>query len=305
MLYAAPVPFVAGTLPPVQNVATAENRGWEVGVQYRDRIGDFTYDLGGNISFYDNVVTGLGVGGEPVFAGNVQFANAPVSRTDVGQPMASFYGYVTDGLFQSQDEVEAHAFQSENTAPGDIRFVDLNEDGVIDNEDQTYIGSPIPDFTYGVYLNLGYKGFDLNIFGIGSEGNDIFNATVRYDFTYTNRPQTILNRWTGPGTSNSEPRVSLTDPNQNVRVSDRFVEDGSFFRLKNVQLGYTLPSQWLSKAKIDKLRFYVTANNLVTITQYSGLDPEIGTIGGALELGIDKGFYPQARTFLGGIQLNF
>ncbi|MEO1712588.1 MAG: SusC/RagA family TonB-linked outer membrane protein, partial [Bacteroidota bacterium] len=123
MLYAAPVPFVAGTLPPVQNVATAENRGWEIGVQYRDRIGDFTYDVGGNISFYDNVVTGLGAGGEPVFAGNVQFANSPVSRTDVGQPMASFYGYVTDGLFQSQDEVEAHAFQSENTAPGDIRFV--------------------------------------------------------------------------------------------------------------------------------------------------------------------------------------
>lgn len=305
MLYAAPVPFVAGTLPPVQNVATAENRGWEFGAQYRDRLGDFTYDVGGNISFYDNLVTGLGDGGEPVFAGNVQFANAPVSRTDVGQPMASFYGYVTDGIFQTQEEVEAHAFQNENTAPGDIRFVDLNEDGVINNEDQTYIGSPIPNFTYGVYVNLAYKGFDLNIFGIGSEGNDIFNATVRYDFTYTNRPQAILNRWTGPGTSDTEPRVNLNDPNQNVRISDRFVEDGSFFRLKNVQLGYTLPREWMQKVKVDKLRLYVTASNLLTITQYSGLDPEIGTIGSALELGIDKGFYPQSRTFLGGVQLNF
>lgn len=305
MLYAAPIPLVAGTGAPIQNVASAENRGWEFALYYRNRKSAFKYNIGANIAFVQNQVTSLGLGGEPVLSGRVQSANAFAAKTEVGQPIGSFFGYVTDGIFQTQQEVEAHAFQSEGTAPGDIRFMDLNNDGVIDVEDQTYIGNPTPDFTYGFNLDFEYKGFDLSLFIQGSQGNEIYNSTVRYDFTYVNRPVSVLNRWTGPGTSDFEPRVNLSDPNQNARISDRFVEDGSYARLKNLQLGYNLPKSVTSRLRLQKFRVYVSAQNLVTLTNYSGLDPEIGTVGGALEIGIDRGFYPQARTVLGGVSLSF
>ncbi|MBK8817692.1 MAG: hypothetical protein IPN49_00850 [Saprospiraceae bacterium] len=214
-----------------------------------------------------------------------------------------FFGYVTDGIFQNQQEVEAHAFQNNETAPGDIRFKDLDGNGVIDLSDRTYIGNPTPDFTYGFNASLNWKNFDLNANFQGVFGNEIFNSTTRYDFGYVNRPSSVLERWTGPGTSNSEPRVNLNDPNQNARVSDRFVEDGSFLRLKNVLLGYQVPNRYLKKVKLEKIKLYVAAANLLTFTNYSGLDPEIGNIGGSLEIGIDRGFYPQARTFTFGLNV--
>lgn len=305
MLYAAPIPLVAGTAPPIQNVANAENRGWELAFNYRNRDHAFRYSVGANVSFVKSEVTGLGRGGEPVLSGYVQSANANAAKTDVGQPLASFFGYVTDGIFQTPEEVETHAFQSTETAPGDIRFKDLDGNGVIDVNDRAYIGNPTPAFTYGFNTDLEWKGIELNIFFQGSQGNDIFNNTVRYDFTYVNRPSTALNRWTGPGTSNSEPRVNLSDPNQNARVSDRFVEDGSYLRLKTLQLGYNLPKAWLKRAQIQKLKVYMTGQNLLTFTKYNGLDPEIGNVGGSLEIGIDRGFYPQARTIMGGVSLTF
>lgn len=305
MLYAPPIPLVAGTAAPVQNVATAENRGLEFTLLYRNRQHAFTYSFGGNIAFVKSEVTGLGRGGEPVYSGYVQFANANAAKTDVGHPLASFYGYVTDGIFQTQDEIERHAFQSEGTSPGDIRFRDLNLDGIIDIHDQTYIGNPTPKFTYGVTGDIGWKGLEFSVFFQGSEGNDILNNTVRYDFGYVNRPASVLDRWTGPGTSTSEPRVNLNDPNQNARISDRFIEDGSYFRMKTMQLAYSLPSTWLKKAGLQACKVYMTGQNLVTLTGYTGLDPEIGAIGGSLEIGIDRGFYPQARTVMGGLSLTF
>lgn len=305
MLYAAPIPLVAGTAAPIQNIATAENRGLELSLNYRNRDKALHYAFGGNIAFVKSKVTSLGRGGEPVFSGYVQSANANASKTDVGQPVASFFGYVTDGIFQTQSEVEAAAFQSNETAPGDIRFKDLDGNGVIDAADRTYIGNPTPKFTYGFNADFDWKGLELNLFFQGSEGNDIYQNTIRYDFTYVNRPSSALLRWTGPGTSNSEPRVSLTDPNQNARVSDRFVEDGSYLRLKTIQLGYNLPKSWLQKVHFEKMKVYVTAQNMLTFTKYSGLDPEIGNIGGSLEIGIDRGFYPQARTVMGGVSLTF
>jgi TonB-linked SusC/RagA family outer membrane protein len=305
MLYASPIPLVAGTAAPIQNVATAENRGVELTLLYRNREHAFSYEIGGNIAFVKSEVTGLGKGGEPVLSGFVQFANANAAKTDVGHPLASFYGYVTDGIFQTQEEVEAAAFQNAGTAPGDIRFKDLNGDNVIDIDDQTYIGNPTPAFTYGFNADLGWKGFEFNLFFSGSQGNDIFNSTTRYDFTYVNRPSSVLDRWTGPGTSNDEPRVNLSDPNQNARVSDRFVEDGSYLRLKTMQIAYNLPDAWLNKMKFDKFKVYMTIQNLITFTKYSGLDPEIGSVGGSLEIGIDRGFYPQARTVMGGVSLTF
>lgn len=305
MLYAAPIPLTPGTAAPVRNVASVENRGLELAANYRNRDRAFKYSIGGNIAFVKNKVTSLGEGGEPVFAGRVQSGNADVTKTDVGQPIGSFFGYVTDGIFQNQSEIERAAFQNENTAPGDIRFKDLNGDGKITSADQTYIGNPSPDFTYGATLDFEFKGFDLGFFLQGSHGNDIYNATVRYDFNYVNRPVSVLNRWTGPGTSNSEPRVNLLDPNQNARVSDRFVEDGSYLRLKNVQLGYALPKSVLKRIHFEKFRLYVSAQNLFTFTKYSGMDPEIGAYGGALNAGVDRGFYPQARVLLGGVNVTF
>ena len=305
MLYAAPIPLVAGTAAPIQNVATAENRGTEFTLTYRNMDHDFTYALGGNIAFVNSEVTGLGRGGEPVLSGYVQFANANAAKTDVGHPLGAFYGYVTDGIFQTQEEVEAGAFQNEGTSPGDIRFKDLDGNGLIDINDQTYIGNPTPEFTYGFNAEFGWKGFELNMFFAGSEGNDIFNGFLRYDFTYGNKPSSVLDRWTGPGTSNDVPRSNLNDPNQNARISDRFVEDGSYLRFKTLQIAYNLPKAWLQKMKFEKFKIYMTGQNLLTFTKYSGLDPEIGQVGGSLELGIDRGFYPQARTFLGGISLTF
>jgi TonB-linked SusC/RagA family outer membrane protein len=305
MLYAAPIPLhVGAAFPPTQNIGEVKNSGLELSANHRKTVNGVKYSVSGNIAFVNTEVVYLGEGGEPISTGRVQSANANVSRTEVGKPIAGFYGYVTDGIFQNTEEVAAHAFQSEQTQPGDIRFKDLNNDGIINAEDQDYIGNPTPKFTYGANFSADYKNFDFSIFLLGSQGNDIYNATVRYDFTYVNRPVSELNRWTGEGSTNENPRVSLTDPNQNARVSDRFVEDGSFMRIKNVQLGYTLPKSVANRLNIDKLRVYVSAQNLLTFTQYSGLDPEIGALN-ALEIGIDRGFYPQARTFLGGIQLAF
>ncbi len=305
MLYESPIPLVAGTAAPTQNVATAENKGFEFSLLYRNNDHALRYSIGGNIAFVNSKVTGLGEGGEPVFSGFVQFANTNAAKTDVGHPLASFFGYVVDGIFQTPEEIEAAAFQNAGTAPGDIRFKDLDGNGVIDINDQTYIGNPTPEIIYGFTSDFSWKGIELNLFFQGTQGNDLFNSTIRYDFTYVNRPSSVLDRWTGPGTSNTEPRVNLSDPNQNARISDRFIEDGSYLRLKSLQLGYNLPDSWLQKVHFEKCKIYVTGQNLLTFTKYEGLDPEIGSVGGSLELGIDRGFYPQPRTVIGGISLTF
>ena len=305
MLYEPEILLVAGTLPPTQNIGTMVNRGVELSTTYRQRVGsDFDFSVSANASFIDTEVLSLGGDDEFRFTGRIQSANASVARTAPGSAVAGFYGYVTDGIFQDAGEIAAAAFQSERTQPGDIRFADLNGDGVIDELDQRYIGDPNPDIVYGANLDLGFRGFDLNLFLQGSHGNDIYNATVRYDFPTVNRPTSVLNRWTGPGTSDSEPRVSVSDPNQNARISDRFVEDGSFLRVRNLQLGYSLPDALLRKARLEKVRLYVGVQNLYTWTRYSGLDPEIGTYR-PLESGIDRGYYPQSRNWLTGLNLVF
>jgi TonB-dependent starch-binding outer membrane protein SusC len=303
MLFAAPIPLVAGTAPPIQNVATALNSGVELAAQWRNFDHAFTYALGANITFIKSKVTGLGRGGEPVLSGYIQSANSQATKTDVGYPAASFFGFVTDGIFQTQAEVEAAAFQNAQTAPGDIRFKDLDGNGVIDQNDRTYIGNPTPEISYGFNTDFGWKGFEFNLFWQGTQGNDIFQGFTRSDFNFVNRSAETLGRWTGPGTSNTQPRVSLSDPNQNVRVSDRFVQDGSYLRLKNVQFAYNLPQSYLKKLRFSKVKCYVSGQNLLTFTKYNGLDPEIGQVGSTFELGIDRGFYPQARTVMVGVSI--
>lgn len=302
MLYNAPIPGIVGAAAPIRNIGEVRNTGIELLLQTRGNIGELNYDIVGNVAFTQNEVVFLG-GGDPTFSGNT-FVQGAVAKTDVGHPIAGFFGYETDGIFQSQAEVEDHAFQSAGTSAGDIRFKDLNDDGVVNEEDKTYIGNPSPDYIFGLNIGLDFKGFDLSAFVQGVYGNEIFNASVRYDKIGGNRPASILERWTGPGTSNFEPRVGINDPNNNNRVSDRFVEDGSYVRLKNIQVGYTLPSHWLNKLDISKVRFYVSGQNLLTATNYTGYDPEIGTRG-PLEIGIDRGFYPSSRTVLGGLQVTF
>ncbi len=304
MLAVVPVPGVVGFLPAATNVASARNKGLELSLTYRGEKGDWEYDLTGNLSIIRNEVTGLGEGGQPINTGGVFGAGNDFSAyTDIGLPMAVFYGYETAGIFQTDEEAVANSAQP-NAVAGDVIFVDQNEDGIIDENDKTVIGNPHPDFTYGFTGNVKWKRFDASIFIQGSHGNDLFNGIFRYDLNTTNLPVSALERWTGEGSTNEHPRISHVDANQNNRVSDRFVEDGSFLRVKNLQIGYTLPDRIQEKLDIGKFRVYVSASNLLTFTNYSGLDPEIGSRG-TLEIGIDRGFYPVSRNFIAGVNVTF
>src|SRR5690606_34992264 len=231
-----------------------------------------------------------------------------VSRVQVGQPIGVFYGYVTDGIFRNQAEVDAHAFQTDGTAPGDIRFKDLNGDGVINDEDRTGIGSPWPDFEGGLTNTLSYKGFDLNVFVQFSYGNEIYNGNRIYQEAYgtyfDNATKRALKRWTPENPDATEPRAIYGDPNDNARDSDRFVEDGSYLRVKNAVLGYTVPQSLASRLGFRSLRLYVQGQNLLTFTKYSGFDPEVNFGGNAnITRGTDFYTMPQARTFTAGVNI--
>ena len=292
----------------VQNAGEVQNRGFELSLSWGDDAldGDLTYQVRGNIATVTNEVKSLG-DSDAITGGG--YRQGPVTRTVVGQPIGSYYGYVTDGLFQTQEEVDAHATQAAGTAPGDIRFKDLNGDGVIDDSDRTFIGNPFPDFTYGFNANVTYRGFDLGVLLQGVSGNELFAA---YEF-YTlgsgifNLEEDALDRWTGPGTSTDMPRLTVSDPNQNTRLSDRYVRDGSYLRLKNVTLGYTLPERLFESigASVRSARLFVGGQNLLTFTGYNGLDPEIGERNGVLDRGIDRGVFPQARTYTIGLDFQF
>jgi TonB-linked SusC/RagA family outer membrane protein len=303
MLAVVPVPGVVGFNPSATNVASAKNSGIELEVSYKNFDNPMNYSLGGNISFIKNEVTGLGEGGQAISSGNVFGAGDFVSYTEIGMPIAYFYGYETGGIFQTNDEADANTSQP-NAQAGDVIFVDQNADGMINGEDKVMIGNPHPDFTYAMNCEVKYKGFDLSVFLQGSQGNDIYNGVFRYDLSTTNLPISALERWTGEGSTNEYPRISHSDPNQNNRVSDRFVEDGSYFRIKNLQIGYTLNNTTAKKIGASSVRLYISAQNLLTITNYSGLDPEIGSRG-TLEIAIDRGFYPSPRIFMGGLNVTF
>jgi TonB-linked SusC/RagA family outer membrane protein len=228
-------------------------------------------------------------------------------KVDEGLPVNYFFGYVADGIFQNWDEVRAHAVQtpgtdgSNGTAPGDIRFKDLNGDGIINDKDRTNLGNSIPTFTYGFTNNLSWKSIELSVFLQGSSGNKVLNFTRWYTeggVSNGNYSKEVLNRWTGPGTSNSMPRMIQADPNQNNRVSSRFVEDASYLRVKNIRLSWNLPNNWAIRAGVANLKVYGSVQNALTFTKYTGFDPEVGG-------GVDFGFYPQARTWLGGLTMEF
>jgi TonB-linked SusC/RagA family outer membrane protein len=291
-----------GSSVPVVNAGTVVNSGFEFAIGYRESISeDFDFNVNYNFTTLDNNVTFVGNSTGIIEGGSFGVGQDPPSRMEAGFPIGYFYGYQTDGLFQTQADVNSHATQI-NAAPGDLKFVDTNGDGIIDADDRTYIGDPIADVTMGLNLSFNYKNFDFNAYAFASIGNEIVRNYER-TLPLTNRATYFLDRWTGPGTSNTVPRVTTGATGNNL-FSDFFVEDGSFLRLQSVQLGYSVGEATLEKLQFNKLRFYVSASNLFTLTKYKGYDPTTSN-GAPIGGGIDQGFYPSPRTFLFGMNVNF
>lgn len=310
ILRGVPIPgYVGVSTSPTGNVADMKNTGMELEMGYHKSFGKFNFSVNANGSYIKNTVTYVAkdtnfIGGDASFQ-----SMGAVTRTQVGQSYNSFFGYKTLGIFQNDQQISDYKNKSGNpiqpdARPGDFIFADLNGDGVIsnDNLDKTFLGTNLPKYTFGFTINVSYGGFDLMAFAQGVAGNKIFQGLRRLDILTGNYSTKALSRWHGEGTSTTYPRLIDSDPNGNFsRMSDFYLEDGNYLRLKVLQIGYTLPGGLFNKAGISRLRFYITAENLLTLTNYSGYDPEVG--GGVF--GIDRGQYPQARTFLGGIQLQF
>lgn len=293
------------------NIGSLKASGWELSLNWQDKVADFQYSVGVNLSSVKNKAVKFS-GDGPIWTGG--FNGDQIIRNEDGGYLSRFYGYVTDGIFQNETEVKAHTNEyglaiQKNAKPGDLRFKDLNHDGILDEKDKTWIGNPYPDLMMGLTLGANYKGFDLTANFYGTFGNDIFNMTKGYYSGVGGQnvwAGTLQKAWHGEGTSNDIPRLSYNDLNQNYkRVSDFFVENGSYMRCKLLQLGYTLPKKW---AGGTNLRLSISAQNLFTITSYSGMDPErpqIGNNNSVIETGIDNIAYPSPRTFLFGIDLKF
>ncbi|MFY0480969.1 SusC/RagA family TonB-linked outer membrane protein [Flavobacterium sp. PLA-1-15] len=290
---------------PTMNVGGVKNYGFEFAIGYKDKLSDeFNFNVNYNVTFLKNKVVKVDNSTGFVEGGNFG-ESTRISRMEVGHSMGYFFGYKTDGIFQNQAEIDAHPSQialGANAAPGDIRFVDVNGDGVINTDDRTDLGDPIPSATMGLNLQFNYKGFDFVAYTYASIGNDMVRNYER-NVALGNRLNYTLERWTGEGTSNSVPRVT-TGATANNNFSDYFVEDASFLRIQNIQLGYTLDNKIFGKTGITRARIYTAVNNLYTFTKYKGYDPGASN-GAPIGGGIDYGFYPIPRTFILGANINF
>lgn len=306
MLMEMNIPSYVGESKPIGNVGKMENSGVEFEASYKFHVRDWSFRIGANATYLKNKL--IEYGNDSGWANLDSFQGVgTISRAQNGKPFPYFYGYKTAGIFQNEREVADYVDKNgkmiqPNAVPGDVRFVDIDGNGVIDDKDRTDIGKGMPDWTYGINLNVAWKGIDLSMMWQGTVGNDVFDATRRTDISSTNLPSWMLGRWTGEGTSNKYPRFVLGD-NVNWQSSDLYVYDGSYLRLKNIQLGYTLPANLTRKAFISSVRFYVAAENLLTFTKYHGFDPEISS--GSTSLGVDRGVYPQAKTWTVGVNVAF
>ena len=309
MLVPMSVPVTSGysdVYVPSINAGKIQNKGFEVTLSTKNIIkNDFKWSSDAVFSYNKNNVESIN-SDTPIITASGGF-NSAIGLIKAGYPVNVFYGYITDGIFQNQAEVDSHAVQmpgsnsATSTAPGDIRFKDLNNDGVVNDKDRTIIGNPNPKFTFSFNNTFSYKNFDLTIFLQGSYGNDIFNANRMYTEAMSiiqNQSSAVLGRWTGEGTSNNIPRAIYGDPNQNSRVSDRYIEDGSYLKIKNINLSYTLPKAVFGQ-NFNSVKIFVSAQNLVTWTKYSGFDPEVPVNG------IDNGTYPITRTVSLGLNIGF
>ena len=309
MLIQEPIPLFLGfETGPTTNVGSARNSGVEIQAEWRAKIGkNFNYNIGGNISTIKNEMLSLG---SSKFISGGAIRNGNATYTSVGNPIGSFWGYKTDGLVQTAEQLVDVKKRQPNADLGDVVFVDVNDDKILSDLDKTIIGKPLPDFYYGFNVGFEFKGLDFAAIFEGTYGNDIFNA-MRY-FTYdlgdvTNKSVDVLNYWTPTNTNTTIPRLNGKDKNDNKRISDLYVEDGSYLRLKTLQLGYTIPQSISSKVYMSSLRVFITGQNLLTFTKYSGSDPEIGQITSTnpLSRGVDIGTYPQAQTLTAGINITF
>jgi TonB-linked SusC/RagA family outer membrane protein len=338
MLFNQPLPLSSGysdygNYNPTQvtNAGMITNRGMDISVTYKGNIGDFHYSVGGNVSKVNYTVDRL-ADNNAILSSAVLSSNIQVSKTTVGQSSAYFFGYQCDGIFQTAEQVEEYNtyarniakernpdltpgqlsaiyYNSKFTAPGDLIYRDLNSDGVITSDDREKIGSPWPAATYGLQITANYKGFDVKIASAGVYDRDVFNASKAYMYQFSSYDYSTttlaLTRWTPENHSTTNYRIYGDDPNKNMsNPSSWYIEDGSFFRIKNVELGYTIPKVWTNKVGVSRFRLYVSGQNLLTLTKYTGFDPEFG-IGSALGSGIDNGSYPQSKIYTMGLQLEF
>ena len=288
---------------PIANIGKTETKGFEISLSYNDDISDkISFSNTFNFTTAENLVKEINNGDKYIWGSGYGIPFTSLTQFRQGESPGIFWGYKTNGIFQNQSEISNHATQ-DNAQPGDIRYVDVNGDNKIDSEDRTKIGDPFPDFTLGWNFALNVSNFDLSVFTYASVGNDIFRGYER-NLNYTNKFASVLNRWTGEGSSSIEPRYSFIDANNNTRASDRYVEDGSFVKIKNIQLGYNFSLR--ESSSLTSLRIYALAKNAFTFTDYRGYDPEISNGGGpVLDTGVDRGTYPSPRIVSLGLNIKF
>jgi TonB-linked SusC/RagA family outer membrane protein len=310
------IPSYAGYGSFAQNFDDIENTGLEVELGYKKKIGLFSFGVNGNISFYQNKVTKM-LPGQTFFEDNSATFQTMgnITRTGLNSPYQRYFGYQSLGIFQSQAEIDGYVGADKVTKlqptakPGDTKFANLKNDNIINPDDRTYLGNPNPTVSYGLTINLGYKNIDFIVFGSGSGGNQIFQGLRRLDIAAANYQTKYLNAWTTSNTGSSLPRIVNGDPNGNYsKFTSLYLQSGNYFKLRTMQLGYTLPQSLISKWGMQRLRVYVLSENLFTITKYDGFDPEIGVSpdsGGGAQFGVDRGYYVPARSFLVGLNIGF
>lgn len=310
MLLQVPVPAYAGyPSSPYSNAGSVENKGIELAINWQQNHGSFYYAIGANASTYKNKVLQLGQLNEPIFGRGFK---SGLTKTEVGGPIGMFYGYKWEGVFQNQAEIEAHSGTDGQllqplAKPGDFKFADVNGDGVLDDDDRTYIGNPHPDLIYGFNLNLGYKNFDLSALFSGTLGNDMWNENLaKHLVSIDNVPADAYEKaWRQEGDQTRFPRITQSNLNNNGRTSSWYVEDGSYLRLKNIQLGYSLPKSITAKTNVlSSCRIYVSGQNLFTLTNYTGMDPEVGN-NNPTQLGFEITRYPSSRILTVGVNAQF
>ncbi|MBK9565181.1 MAG: TonB-dependent receptor [Saprospiraceae bacterium] len=316
VLVRVPIPQSGGSQrPPFVNAASIENKGVELALSYRSGTKDFSYNITPNISIVRNNVVSI-AGSEPILGG-FGLSDGPLTKTEQGRPIGSFFLWDTEGIFQTQEQIAASPFQSKDTRPGDIKFRDINNDKIIDDKDRFHAGNPFPDFTYGMQCGVNWKDLDFSVLFQGVQGNDVYFLYGNFAYETQSRGfnsyEDILNRWTPENPNTNIPKVSLDDRNGNRRPSTRFLYDGSYMRIRNISLGYNLKNL-MKVDQISACRVYFTVQNAFTFTKYPGLDPEIQAnandtrglgLSSDLAVGIDWGTVPAPRTYVAGIKVDF
>jgi hypothetical protein len=307
-LLSIPVLATSGVDDYLINGGNVRNSGVELALSYRNNVGSFNYSVGVNGAYNKNKITDIPTN-DQIIHGNTNslYANSlEFYRAENGFPVGYFWGLKTNGIFQTEEEILSYAKSGKlvqpNAQPGDVRYVDLNDDGIIDNLDRTQIGDPNPDFTYGINLSADYKGFDFSLLASGVAGNELVQSWRNQSDAKTNYSAAILDRWHGPGSSNRMPRV--TEDNRNwTQFSDLYIHDGDYLRINNLTVGYDF-AKIVRKNYLNKVRLYASVLNLHTFTNYNGMDPEIG-YGEGFSSGVDLGYYPRPRTVMVGANIRF